>query len=190
MSAQKPSHAREYPGARPGTELIDCRSDLLKRHLAGHAGPGKPSTTHTDASTPARVTKACRTCASNHLRCTETKPCSRCVEKGLECVWFNPADEDNDDGSGEEDEDTEMQSGAPEEPDMSTLHDEGTPPVSPSLAMTDSVTVTSGSFSHGAPEERNTIMPHVSHPDMFAGIPASFMQGHGMYGILKTPNRS
>jgi hypothetical protein len=36
---------------------------------------------------PGRVTQACRACASNHVRCTESKPCRRCAEKGLECVY-------------------------------------------------------------------------------------------------------
>lgn len=33
------------------------------------------------------MTQACRSCSSNHLRCTEQKPCRRCTEKALECVW-------------------------------------------------------------------------------------------------------
>lgn len=41
---------------------------------------------------PGRVSQACRACASNHVRCTESKPCRRCSEKGLECV-FTPADD-------------------------------------------------------------------------------------------------
>ncbi|KAL2194209.1 hypothetical protein P885DRAFT_43475 [Corynascus similis CBS 632.67] len=43
-------------------------------HLARHNVPG-------------RVSQACRACAANHVRCTEVKPCRRCAEKGLECVY-------------------------------------------------------------------------------------------------------
>lgn len=68
-------------------------SDILKRHLAGHdsqqlrpeRAPGTPPTDPQDA--PGRVSRACRSCASNHLRCTEQKPCRRCVDRGAECMW-------------------------------------------------------------------------------------------------------
>lgn len=40
------------------------------------------------------MAQACKACASNHLRCTESKPCRRCVEKGFECVWDASADAD------------------------------------------------------------------------------------------------
>ncbi|KAF3354284.1 hypothetical protein VdG1_07749 [Verticillium dahliae VDG1] len=95
------------------------RTDLLKRHAASHANTGSdqsataPRLQGVDA-TPNRVTKACRACASNHLRCTETKPCSRCVEKGLDCQWSNPAEGlENGDSSDEgSDMNTNMQSEA------------------------------------------------------------------------------
>lgn len=44
---------------------------------------------------PTRVTQACRTCASNHLRCSEEKPCRRCEKKGIECIWNNPINSDS-----------------------------------------------------------------------------------------------
>ncbi|AEO67471.1 uncharacterized protein THITE_2051103 [Thermothielavioides terrestris NRRL 8126] len=47
-------------------------------HLARHA--------------PGRVTQACRACATNHVRCTETKPCRRCADRGLECVFVRTDD--------------------------------------------------------------------------------------------------
>ncbi|KAF3344230.1 Platelet-activating factor acetylhydrolase [Verticillium dahliae VDG2] len=95
------------------------RTDLLKRHAASHANTGSdqsataPRLQGVDA-TPNRVTKACRACASNHLRCTETKPCSRCVEKGFDCQWSNLAEGlENGDSSDEgSDMDTNMQSEA------------------------------------------------------------------------------
>ncbi|ETN42943.1 uncharacterized protein HMPREF1541_02101 [Cyphellophora europaea CBS 101466] len=39
-----------------------------------------------------RVTQACRACATNHLRCTEEKPCHRCIDKGLDCLWDRSSD--------------------------------------------------------------------------------------------------
>lgn len=69
-------------------------SDLLKRHLAAHgitgeqAGPAGYSRIVRDAAE--RVSQACRACAVNHLRCTEQKPCRRCVERDIECVWNPP----------------------------------------------------------------------------------------------------
>lgn len=68
-------------------------SDLLKRHLAAHgitgeqAGPGYSRIVRDAAE---RVSQACRACAVNHLRCTEQKPCRRCVEREIQCVWNPP----------------------------------------------------------------------------------------------------
>jgi hypothetical protein len=42
--------------------------------------------------TPGRVSQACKACAANHVRCTEAKPCRRCAEKGLECVYARADD--------------------------------------------------------------------------------------------------
>ncbi|KAK0383847.1 hypothetical protein NLU13_9758 [Sarocladium strictum] len=65
------------------------RSDLLKRHIPSHTGPdGKLKGLTRNGSQPtSRVGVACRACASNHLRCSDTKPCKRCSDKGIDCVW-------------------------------------------------------------------------------------------------------
>ncbi|KAK2601820.1 hypothetical protein QQS21_004603 [Conoideocrella luteorostrata] len=39
---------------------------------------------------PSRVSQACRACAANHLRCSETKPCQRCLSKEITCNWDDP----------------------------------------------------------------------------------------------------
>ncbi|KAM9875705.1 hypothetical protein VDGL01_10185 [Verticillium dahliae] len=116
-------HVRSHTQNRPHKCTICLkaftRTDLLKRHAASHANTGSdqsataPRLQGVDA-TPNRVTKACRACASNHLRCTETKPCSRCVEKGFDCQWSNLAEGlENGDSSDEgSDMDTNMQSEA------------------------------------------------------------------------------
>ncbi|KAM0435859.1 hypothetical protein ACHAPT_002750 [Fusarium lateritium] len=73
------------------------RPDLLKRHVAGHGSQAGDSNGGSIGETrfmPGRVTKACKACASNHLRCSEEKPCRRCQEKGLECKWPGSTDVD------------------------------------------------------------------------------------------------
>ncbi|RSL82384.1 hypothetical protein CEP51_005205 [Fusarium floridanum] len=73
------------------------RPDLLKRHVAGHGSQAGESNGGSIGETrfmPGRVTKACKACASNHLRCSEEKPCRRCQEKGLECRWPGSNDVD------------------------------------------------------------------------------------------------
>ncbi|KAF4466336.1 zinc finger protein [Fusarium albosuccineum] len=73
------------------------RPDLLKRHVAGHgsqAGDSNESSMGEPRYMPGRVTQACKACASNHLRCSEEKPCRRCEEKGLECRWNSSMDLD------------------------------------------------------------------------------------------------
>lgn len=49
------------------------------------------------AEVPGRVTRACRACAVDHVRCTESKPCRRCARKGLQCVVARVDDDDDDD---------------------------------------------------------------------------------------------
>jgi hypothetical protein len=73
-------------------------SDLLKRHIAAHEAKGdhlNPSLSEGSSSSLSRVSQACQSCAANHLRCTETKPCRRCVSKGIECVSSRPLDAEN-----------------------------------------------------------------------------------------------
>lgn len=64
--------------------------DLLKRHLAAHESPSgttKSSLGRTLRDVPSRVLQACAPCAANHIRCSEQKPCRRCTEKDITCVW-------------------------------------------------------------------------------------------------------
>jgi hypothetical protein len=68
--------------------------DLLKRHAAGHPavrniqdGENSQQLTRDAGDTQSRVSTACQSCAACHLRCTESKPCRRCTEKGIECIW-------------------------------------------------------------------------------------------------------
>ncbi|KAK0747035.1 hypothetical protein B0T18DRAFT_369780 [Schizothecium vesticola] len=78
------------------------RTDLLKRHLAAHGvdnGPNRRQAARALRDTPVRVSQACRACATNHLRCSEPKPCRRCIERETECVW-SPINAGLDSGMG------------------------------------------------------------------------------------------
>lgn len=43
-----------------------------------------------EAQRPARVTKACRSCAASKVKCEESRPCNRCQQRGDECVDVLP----------------------------------------------------------------------------------------------------
>ncbi|KAK4243132.1 hypothetical protein C7999DRAFT_18474 [Corynascus novoguineensis] len=87
-------HVRSHTNFKPHRCSI-CgksfsRTDLLKRHVAAHdVRSAKVNNLGRAAAenVPGRVSQACRACAANHVRCTEVKPCRRCAEKGLECVY-------------------------------------------------------------------------------------------------------
>ncbi|KAK0385737.1 hypothetical protein NLU13_6914 [Sarocladium strictum] len=84
------SHYRHKPHKCPKCDKAFSRTDLLNRHITGHNRDhdtqGNPI-----RGTQSRVSKACKSCAVNHLRCTESKPCKRCDKKGLECIWDDQA---------------------------------------------------------------------------------------------------
>ncbi|KAH7110259.1 hypothetical protein EDB81DRAFT_373550 [Dactylonectria macrodidyma] len=87
-------HIRKHTKARPYT-CATCdksfgRQDLLKRHELVHLG-GHPSSSRTGI----RVTHACKLCASKKSKCSESKPCLRCVAKGIVCEY-------EDDNSGQD----------------------------------------------------------------------------------------
>ncbi|CAK7219772.1 hypothetical protein SBRCBS47491_003964 [Sporothrix bragantina] len=104
-------HVRSHTQSRPYrchvcTKAF-ARADLLKRHVAGHeARNDAVSTTSRHSTTPSisgsnasnstaaagRVSRACQACSSNHLRCSEEKPCKRCTTKNLTCVWDRAVD--------------------------------------------------------------------------------------------------
>ncbi|KAG9256746.1 uncharacterized protein F5Z01DRAFT_487176 [Emericellopsis atlantica] len=97
-------HARSHSQWKPHRCHICSKSftrtDLLKRHVAGHDSPNARSKTSNTVAGPAepsgRVAQACKACASNHLRCTDEKPCKRCLEKGVDCIWKDSMDVDQD----------------------------------------------------------------------------------------------
>ncbi|ODA82877.1 hypothetical protein RJ55_01386 [Drechmeria coniospora] len=64
-----------------------ARKDLLRRHVANHEND-TPQKRRKTASSPAagRVTQACRPCAVARVKCDESKPCRRCINRKLSCV--------------------------------------------------------------------------------------------------------
>lgn len=167
-------------------------SDLLKRHVAGHASPGKESSSRPDNSTPSRVTKACRTCASNHLRCTETKPCSRCVEKGLDCVWYNQPD-DSDRDSADEEEDTIMRSDpGPQSDSVVHTDDNGTVSVDPIIDMVDAAAGDHSQYVSRPEDARPMAGPPTATSGIFSPVP-TLLQPHSEFrcqvtGLCSTNN--
>ncbi|KAH7014595.1 uncharacterized protein B0I36DRAFT_436521 [Microdochium trichocladiopsis] len=100
-------HVRSHTQSKPYPCRICSKSfgraDLLKRHVAAHdvqdRGDSLGAVNGRRASAgPGRVSTACKTCASCHLRCSEEKPCRRCVDRGLDCVWSIPPGLDDIDG--------------------------------------------------------------------------------------------
>ncbi|KXJ85368.1 hypothetical protein Micbo1qcDRAFT_223304 [Microdochium bolleyi] len=115
-------HVRSHTQSKPYPCRICSKSfgraDLLKRHVAAHdvregrdslglAAPARRS-----SAGPGRVSTACKTCASCHLRCSEEKPCRRCLDRGLDCVWSNPPGHD-DEGTSEGADDSFREDDAP-----------------------------------------------------------------------------
>ncbi|KAK1758925.1 hypothetical protein QBC47DRAFT_436271 [Echria macrotheca] len=89
-------HVRSHTQSKPYQCHICTKSfgrtDLLRRHLVAHglSTNAQQSGQHHSRvlrDAPDRVSQACRACAANHLRCTEKKPCQRCVERAIDCIW-------------------------------------------------------------------------------------------------------
>lgn len=61
--------------------------DLLNRHATLHTTDGDQSSKkrrrHSNAGS--RASQACGSCAENHLRCEDRKPCKRCIKQKIPC---------------------------------------------------------------------------------------------------------
>ncbi|KAK2592892.1 hypothetical protein QQS21_009424 [Conoideocrella luteorostrata] len=64
-----------------------ARKDLLRRHVANHENDSPSKRRRTNSSVSAgRVSQACRPCAVARVKCDDSKPCRRCVNRKLTCV--------------------------------------------------------------------------------------------------------
>lgn len=59
--------------------------DLLKRHACRHAPYGDSRTSRSHLGGVSRVGQACKPCAASKIKCTDSKPCRRCVNKNITC---------------------------------------------------------------------------------------------------------
>ncbi|TLD09254.1 uncharacterized protein PgNI_07368 [Pyricularia grisea] len=142
------------------------RIDLLRRHVAAHdpenalGKGGRGGRIARGQHLERRVSQACRNCSQNHLRCSDTKPCSRCVKDGLECVWPQqhnqpkqqlPLEQGNlqaEDGDGDEDGDLQEE----EDVASSTAEaDAGRGSLLAEVTPTDNTSCGSGSVNPTAP---------------------------------------
>ncbi|KAI5236974.1 hypothetical protein E4T42_09301 [Aureobasidium subglaciale] len=61
------------------------RVDLLKRHACRQAPYGNSRTSKSHLGVTYRVGQACKACAASKIKCTDSKPCHRCVNRNITC---------------------------------------------------------------------------------------------------------
>ncbi|QLI65328.1 Transcription factor 1 [Metarhizium brunneum] len=65
-----------------------ARKDLLRRHVANHENDSPQKRRRINSSPAAgRVSQACRPCAVARVKCDDSKPCRRCVNRKLTCIF-------------------------------------------------------------------------------------------------------
>lgn len=65
-----------------------ARKDLLRRHELNHDvnNPSKKRRRTTTSPSAGRVSSACKACSAARVKCSDVKPCARCVQRNLQCV--------------------------------------------------------------------------------------------------------
>ncbi|PSN64644.1 hypothetical protein BS50DRAFT_557290 [Corynespora cassiicola Philippines] len=90
------SHTQERPYSCRICGKDFARIDLMKRHTTQHSvnTSNRRLTRKLATQTGRRVNQACKACATSKLKCSDGKPCHRCVRKNLVCIYDSPQDID------------------------------------------------------------------------------------------------
>ncbi|KAL6149806.1 hypothetical protein ACJQWK_02802 [Exserohilum turcicum] len=65
-----------------------ARADLVKRHATQHVPKAsRPRLADSQSRSGSRVDQACRACAASKLKCSEAKPCQRCIRRNIMCEY-------------------------------------------------------------------------------------------------------
>lgn len=81
------SHTKQRPYSCSFCTKAFARMDILKRHQATHSRPQHELDSLQQSGQDYRVSRACRLCAATKSKCSDHKPCRRCVDKSLECTY-------------------------------------------------------------------------------------------------------